>query len=459
MSISLYDLELGIARPSERIECQADKIAKILQKSEQKFALNVRPELAPLVNWSALSDTPLHRWFRYREAYSPMLAEQLDLGQNLLDPFCGGGSALVGAAQSGRSSVGIDVNPLAIFMTQVKLRPLTDHQLSHIKAFLTLICNLSEDAPLWHKPDLSIADKVFEPVILRCLLQLRYALEEFTNDDKPTRNFLFLAWLAILEPVGNYFKEGNGIKYRNKKRLRSGYTIRPDGWQQTRFGDDQRCFVLDTYSRHLKIMLEDTVEWKKGTWSDQKVVQGTALQAAHLTAGRTFDSVLFSPPYANRFDYFESMKVELWFGDFVQSYADLNRLRKTSLRSHLGAERSRTTLCFEPLEELLALMDREASSWRMGIADSIRGYFDDMFTVLAVCRQLTPKGTCHVVVGNSAFAGVIIPTDLFLAHLGLKAGFKSVRLHTARHLTVAPQQRAALSGLEAFMRETVLEFC
>src|ERR671931_460207 len=85
-----------------------------------------RPDLAGLVHWAGAATQPIHRWFRYREGFSPALITELGLGARILDPFCGSGSIMVGAAQQGRASVGIDVNPLAIFISRVKLTPLND---------------------------------------------------------------------------------------------------------------------------------------------------------------------------------------------------------------------------------------------------------------------------------------------------------------------------------------------
>ena len=33
-------------------------------------------------------------------------------------------------------------------------------------------------------------------------------------------------------------------------------------------------------------------------------------------------TILFSPPYANSFDYFEIFKLELWMGEFIKDYAE-----------------------------------------------------------------------------------------------------------------------------------------
>jgi len=69
---------------------------------------------------------------------------------------------------------------------------------------------------------------------------------------------------------------------------------------------------------------------------------------------------------------------------------------------------------------------------------------------------LLAGGKCFIVVGNSAFAGVIIPTDVMLANLGLECGFTKAEILVTRHLTVAPQQRNKLRNLEENMRESVV---
>lgn len=432
-------------------------LATLLGRINDSIPLRARADLAPYVNWKGNAAFPIHRWLRYREAYSPHLVDKLSLGDKILDPFCGCGSIMIGAAQSGCTSVGIDINPLAVFAARVKLTPLAKTKLRSIKSFADgLPAEVSRAQPL-PPPGLSVAGKVFEPVILDSLLRIRGLIESRFAGERGIRDFLHLAWVAILERVGSYFKEGNGIKYRNRRRIRGGYVRRPEGrWQEERFGPDQRQCVLDTYLTQLQMMLHDTRYWKTGRWTNQAVIEGNVLEMDRLLAGRKFNSIVFSPPYANRFDYFESMKVELWFGGFVNSYQANNRLRKVSLRSHLGADLSRHCDPIASLERLIDLMDRDASSWRMGVPDLLRGYFDDMRVMLKHCRNVLKDGRCFIVVGNSAFAGVIIPTDVLLAKIGLECGFRSAEILVTRHLTVAPQQRNHLASLEGHMRESVV---
>jgi hypothetical protein len=416
-----------------------------------------RPDLAGLVHWGGGAARPIHRWFRYREGFSPALIAELGLGERILDPFCGAGSIMVGAAQQGRVSVGIDVNPLAVFAAAVKLSPLGRSDVVAAAAFLDGFESAVGGVEPWPTPALRIAAKVFEPRILDAVLRLR-ALIERRAAGRRQRDFLLLAWLSILQPVGSYFKEGNGIKYRNRQRRRGGYVARPDGrWQLERFGPDQAAFVWAAFRSRLAEMLADVQAWRRGHWSGQRVIEGDALDATARFGAGSFDSVIFSPPYLNRFDYFESQKVELWFGGFVDSYDALLALRKRSLRSHLGAALDRPVLRLPEVEELIDRMDPGSYAVRMRVPALVRGYFSDMAAVVRRCHHLlVPGGRCCVVVGNSAYGGVIIPTDALLARLGLAAGFEAASVVPVRHLTVAPQQRTELRGREGLMRESVV---
>lgn len=445
-------------------------LAPLLRTFEGDLLAEPRPELAPLVSWRAGADQPVHRWLRYREGYSPDLIDALGLGPRTLDPFCGTGSILVGSACRGLAATGIELNPLASFAARVQLGPLAEPDRRAAARFLDRFeAGLATTAPA-PAPGLKIAAKVFEPDVLDTLLRLRAQIEAQPGPPE-RRAFLLLAWLAVLEDVGSFFKEGNGIKYRNRKRVRGGYVPRPEGeWQAQRFGPDQRAFVCRAFAGHLGQMLADTEVWARGTWAAQRLVEGDALvELGRLEAG-SFDSAVFSPPYANRFDYFEAQKVELWFGGFVGSYDELGALRKRSLRSHLGAAldgaedpararaRALVAAAVPELEELLSRIDPVSYAARSRVPDLVRGYADDLAVVLAgVRRALRPGGAAHVVVGASAYGGVIVPTDVLVARLALAAGFAQARVVPVRHLAVAPQQRAALRGLEDHMRESVVD--
>ena len=103
-------------------------------------------------------------------------------------------------------------------------------------------------------------------------------------------------------------------------------------------------------------------------------------------------------------------------------------------------------------------MDDNASSVRMGIRQTLRGYFDDVALLARNLRRiLVPGGRAVCVVGNSAYAGVLIPTDLLCGIIFEEAGFNVESIEVARPLHVSSQQRGKMStGLEQYMRESVI---
>jgi len=166
---------------------------------------------------------------------------------------------------------------------------------------------------------------------------------------------------------------------------------------------------------------------------------------------------VFSPPYANRFDYFEAFKIELWMGNFVTSAKEMRALRNKSMRNNLTVQPGKVTRRSD-LEKFLDLMDDDASSVRMGIRETLKGYFEDVARLAANLHAVVrPNGKVLCVVGNSAYAGVLVPTDLLCARIFGEAGFTVEAIEVARHLHVSSQQRGKMvSGLEPYMRESVI---
>jgi site-specific DNA-methyltransferase (adenine-specific) len=111
-------------------------VEMVLRKINDSVSFRDRSDLSSFVNWKGNAEAPIHRWLRYREAYSPNLITKLGLGDNILDPFCGCGSILIGSAENGNTSAGIDINPLAIFAARVKLTPLSQTQLTAIEKYV-----------------------------------------------------------------------------------------------------------------------------------------------------------------------------------------------------------------------------------------------------------------------------------------------------------------------------------
>lgn len=73
-----------------------------------------------------------HNFYRYPARFSPEFTREIietfsDEGDCILDAFMGGGTTIVEAIAGGRKAIGIDINPLAHFISSVKTTPLSSH--------------------------------------------------------------------------------------------------------------------------------------------------------------------------------------------------------------------------------------------------------------------------------------------------------------------------------------------
>ncbi len=433
------------AAPTRNVE-----IAAVIQS---QILVRDAPELRNMVNFDESRTAPVHRWFRYREGFSPAILDMLSEPRRVFDPFCGCGTTLIEAKRRGISAVGTDVNPLAVFVAKAKTRNYTakHHREFEASAKRAVLCRSA-----WPEPKMPLLPKLFQPEALNELLRLRAGLEACEN--AKVKDLLRLCWLNILESCSNVFKEGNGLKYRNKKRQPGRYaTVLDEVWIPRYFGPSIRNFVRQRWRDQCLLVSKDLEQPVRREPSKIEVLERSCLDATIRDEVQTCDAALFSPPYANRFDYFEAFKIELWMGNFVSSPEEMRQLRNRSMRNNLtvqtGKVRRRAYL-----EEFLDLMDDDASSVQMGIRETLRGYFEDVSLLAANLRAvLKPGAKVLCVVGNSAYAGVLVPTDLLCAVIFRDAGFTVESIEVARHLHISSQQRSKMvSGLQTYMRESVI---
>lgn len=89
----------------------------------------------PISGWT-------HNFYRYPARFSPRfaaaaiqcLSQPSDL---ILDPYMGGGTAVVEAVVAGRGVIGNDLNSLAAFITKVKITPITPSETAALHAWAT----------------------------------------------------------------------------------------------------------------------------------------------------------------------------------------------------------------------------------------------------------------------------------------------------------------------------------
>ena len=169
----------------------------------------------------------------------------------------------------------------------------------------------------------------------------------------------------------------------------------------------------------------------------------------------SFNHIIFSPPYANCFDYCAVYKMELWMGDFVEDYKDFKVLRKKAIRSHVNGSVDPNIVNEHPMINWISDELKKFDLWDKKIPTMLKGYFDDMAEVLKLCYQLLDKeGNCAIVVANSSYKGFVVPTDLILAEIASQIGFEVREIQICRPLRTSSQQANMSDELKQYLRES-----
>ena len=261
--------------------------------------------------------------------------------------------------------------------------------------------------------------------------------------DKKIRNLLLLGWLSCLEELSNYRKAGNGLK---KRKTVKPFIVSAES-------------VVERLESQYKMMLADLMSGRAGASVENVVYNDTCLNFSEVLGRDTLDGIIFSPPYANCFDYTEIYKLELWFGNFVSNREDLKRLRTKSLKSHLNVKYDFANLTDSSIALLNEQIAKIAASelWDQRIPQMLYGYFTDMFNVIDNCfASLRKGGFCAIVVGNSAYSGIVVPTDLILSLYAQQIGFTVNKIEVDRFIITSSQQYEKTKENGKYLRESVI---
>ena len=419
-----------------------ERYKKIIAKLISKYTLITKDEYKNLVNFSTNKNIPIHRWYDYKHGYSQELIaaiirdEKPDKSLYVLDPFCGVGTTNLVAKEMGYDSIGIDINPMAHFTSIVKSQYYSPEDLKLISGDLSEF-NTNLKWEFREKP--KVVDSSFSNDKLNELQRIKGYIDSV--DNVKARNLFKLSYLSIIEDASIRVKDGNGLKLKRGKR--------------------QIDNLYDYFISKCNLMIEDL---KISTYPRKST---HIFHNSSILVDSIFNKIkdkkvgisIFSPPYANCFDYCEVYKLEFWLGGFVDSYKGFAKHRSVAIRSHVNSKFNHTVQNYLSDVDDIANLIATYNIWNKNIPDMIRGYFDDMFEVLKRQSTLLVKGgKCFIVVANSGYKGIIVPTDLLICDIAVKLGYKVNNVFYARKIRASGQQHIDLHmNYDKLMRESIIE--
>lgn len=372
-----------------------------------------------------------HHVFRFPAKFHAPIAAALierftEVGDTILDPFCGSGTSLVEAICAGRHAVGTDVDPLAILVTQAKtsrfdmarMARQVDDLVKIVEemaasderewgSFLGDIPKRTFDAaigPLAHAvPPLPRIEHWFRRRVIVQLAALRNLVDSLSDGD--FRTFVLLAFAASIRNSSNADPVPvSGLEV-------TSHMLRKEA--EGRLVDPYRIFV--------KALVRQVAAFEQTAADSSALCRSTILQRDARILKKDelprVDHVVTSPPYMTAVDYYRRHTLEMFWLGLTADRDERLRL----LPNYLG--RDRVGQIHMPKSGGRGASVARSRLATMGPVKPERArafthYSEGMVEVFSSLESVLPSGgRLIMVVGDVKFCGNPVPMDELMTEL------------------------------------------
>jgi hypothetical protein len=427
-----------------------ERIEEDNRKLEEQYAgqLEVNPVLTrALVSFQANKNEEGYRWFRFKEGFSAALVRYLmaTLGVTsgrVLDPFAGVGTTLFVASELGLDSLGIELLPIACEVIEARKAALATERKEDLAADLRHLWEQwveSKPPSEFNFPHLRITRDAFPPETEEALGSFLTVIRN--SADETTRQLARMCALSVLEEVSYTRKDGQYLRWDYRSGRRQG---------KKRFDKGPIPSFEAAISSRIKEVCND-IESLAGPGhlfsepaqlGSTEVMPGSCLEVLPQLPAASFDGIVTSPPYCNRYDYTRTYALELaLLGVGEEGLRELrqkmltctveNREKEGIAKLFENGLFRRARAAFEEqgtLQGVLAYLEeckRRGELNNNSIPRMVRNYFWEMTLVTFECaRVLRPGAPLAMVNDNVRYAGANIAVDLILSDIAARAGLQ-----------------------------------
>ena len=395
-----------------------------------------------LVSFQANKSRPVYRWYKFKEAFSAALVEYLFQKYGvtkgrILDPFAGSGTALFAASELGIDSDGIELLPIG--QQIISTKKLLETELTS-RDFETL--QRWEKSPILDRPqklvpliELRITKGAYPEPTKEFIEKYLGACQE---ENSRVQAALRFALLCVLESMSYTRKDGQYLRWDYRSGRQQG---------KIPFSKGEIVSFEQAISKKINEILADLQpDTKQANFfpstSSQGMVRlfdGSCLKVMPTMADDTYDAIITSPPYCNRYDYTRTYALELaLIGTDEKGIAKLRQ----ELISCTVENRAKDLLKINPrwthaigvadeqrlLQSIIKYLDNQKLKGLLnnnGIPRMVKGYFYEMACVISECgRVLKHNAPLFMVNDNVRYAGACISVDMILSSFAENLGFR-----------------------------------
>lgn len=372
---------------------------------------------------------PLHEWYPWLEGYSPAFVESVissycPNAESVFDPFGGTGTTPLTSSRLGKKAYYTEINPVLQFLTASKVvaLQLRDRDRVELAGGLAVLAETLDerigasrkDALLRRTYDAAFGDsEFFDSDAFADVLRCRTLINAIGCAAPLTARFLTIAVLRALIPASRLIRRGD-LRFKTEKELARGRIDLRDEIREALVKMASDIEDLSPIKKPPILLLENA----------KNLDQVPAL---------SIDAVITSPPYLNGTNYFRNTKVELWFLRCLKERDDLARFRFGSMTAGINDVTAGKPVGEMPPSAAPVLKALQADSYDTRIPRMVACFASEMHAMLRALASHTGKdGTIVIDIGDSAYAGIHVPTDKFIAESLDAAGFELSDEHVLR---------------------------
>ncbi|NJL04900.1 MAG: site-specific DNA-methyltransferase [Chloroflexaceae bacterium] len=403
-----------------------------------------------LVSYQANKSRSGYNWFKYREGFSSQLVNYLlkeihPVPGRLLDPFAGSGSALFAAALQGWETCGIEILPVGAYIIRARVaaEQVSPHKFAGVVQNLLSLDFTDYYDEAYAFQHIPITHGAYIPEAERELIgYLSYCMTNIA--DEQIQQLLEFAAFCILEEISYTRKDGQFLRWD----ARSGRSL-----GKKPFFKEKIWSFREAITMKLSQIASDLMSYRifGSNWDIGSkyptVYVGSSLDILPTLDKESFDVILTSPPYCNRYDYTRTYALELVYLGY--RHEDVTHLRQSMLsctvenkdkqqhmrRLYQGLARiadfDQITAVYEAqcgLHEVLEILEQQRESNLLNnpnVVRMIRNYFYEMsFIVFEMSQLLAPNGHIIMINDNVRYGGEEIPVDLILSNMAAAYGLE-----------------------------------
>ncbi len=400
-------------------------------------------------------DRAFHDWYRFVLSFPPHLVREymgkfgLSKKSTVLDPFCGTGTTLVEAKLAGMVPIGIEGNPFPHFASTVKTdwsvgaSLLADHTRHIADQALGILRSqgIDDNFPFEkeHKnlrslaPDaerLILANSI-SPLPLHKTLILLECLNAYETEPYYRHALLALGNALVFKISNLHFGPEVGVR---KPKI--------------------DVPVVSNWLLEISKMANDLQSVAGRSYSDATVHLGDARSLEYMESN-SIDAVITSPPYPNEKDYTRTTRLESVVLGFVNSKADLRKLKKGLVRSNTRGiykedDDDQWVAQFPEIQEIAEAIEKRRielgkdSGFERLYAKAAKLYFGGMAKHLSDLRRILRPGAqlAYVVGDQASYLRVKIRTGQILGDIAKSLGYEltGIDLFRTRLATATREQ-------------------